>query len=31
LDIGDDKFAEIMGYDNKFVDIQKDLNLKAIR
>ena len=24
-----DKFEEIIAYDNKFVDIQKDLNLKA--
>jgi len=26
-----DKFEEIIAYDNKFVDIQKDLNLKAIQ
>jgi hypothetical protein len=29
-DVGDN-FEEIHGYDNKFVDIQKELNLKAIQ
>ena len=30
-DYESDNFAEIHGYDNKFVDIQKELNLKAIQ